>query len=283
MQNVNEWLKDMVKKDPDFNLNPKGADYTPKGYRLSIIKDLEVDEIINFVKNDQTILDYHSLIDKVTKAFEKLRAELPSVYDIEKLSSFIYFITVTKRFDTKNIEEVAEFLTDVKGKKEEAYNYIEDEDSMTIEKIVYVGETMDIKDRFIGGHSAMTEINTSKYATATKKIYIAQVHVLEATDGELSVNSPECLDAISPAKLVKNILKFLESLFISYFGVPEFNYRDKEPKVKFGEDPWKKIVGPEFITITAYQNSIFFKEGLLVLMDEIDELLKPVIEKLLSK
>ncbi|WCN36485.1 hypothetical protein [Aneurinibacillus uraniidurans] len=280
METVNTWLIEMVKKNPDFNLNPKGGGFTPRAYRLSIIKDLEVHEIINFIKNDQQISDYNTLMDKVTKAFEQLRAGLPSVYEIDKLSSFIYFITVTKKFDRNNIDDAEEFLADVK-EKENAFKFIEDSNSMTIEKLVYVGETMDIKNRFIGGHSALTQIN--KHTSATKKIYIAQVHVLETTNEMPYVNFPECLDAVNPPKLVENILKFLESLFITYYGIPEFNYRDKEPKVKFSNDPWEKIVGPEFITITEYQNSILFRDGAQILMYEIDNLLKPVIEKFLSK
>jgi len=42
-------------------------------------------------------------------------------------------------------------------------------------------------------------------------------------------------------------------------------------------------VGPEFITITEYENSILFNDGSKILMNEIDDNLKPVIEKLLAK
>ncbi|WP_440604586.1 hypothetical protein [Bacillus sp. GB_SG_008] len=280
MQTVNTWIKNMIRENPNFNLSPKDENYTPRAYRLSIIRDLEVHEIINFVKTDSQISDYDTLMNKITKAYLSLRAERPSVYDIDKLSSFIYFITVTQRFDANSMDEAEEFLADVK-KKDNAFKYIEDDDSITIEKLVYIGETMDIKNRFIGGHSALTEIN--KYTGATKKIYIAQVHVLEATNEMPYVNYPECLDAVNPPKLVKNILKFLESLFIAYYGEPEFNYKDKEPKVKFGNDPWKKIVAPEFITMSKYQNSILFKDDSKILMHTIDNLLQPTIEKLLSK
>jgi|GEM_PF-4504705 len=136
-------------------------------------------------------------MDKVTKAYALLRTEKPSVYNLDKLSSFIYFITVTKTFYSNNLDVVEEFLADGK-EKESAYSFVEDEhsNSMTIEMLVYVCETMDIKTRFIGGHSALTEINN--YANALKKIYIAQVHVLEATNEYPFINYPECLDAVMP-------------------------------------------------------------------------------------
>ncbi|MBU8754122.1 hypothetical protein [Priestia megaterium] len=205
---------------------------------------------------------------------------------IDKKTCFIYFFTVTKIFDKNSLqfdEDKANFLLNSNSKliKNACYKEICNGPTVTIEKLVYIGQTTDIKKR-MKGHEIFRKLHEDRYNGSVKTLYMASVFFEEKIipfvknhfeEDDFIINTP--LEVVNPLKLSRNILDHIESMLIAYFEFPEYNYKDKVPKFTFTtsttsesertitEDPWVKVPFVSAYSITCDKPSIFFTRYLI--------------------
>lgn len=260
--NIKEWLN----LDLTWYFFRKGLQstvFSPKMYSLSIIKECLVDELYGNVKDIKPYTDTNESINHVITEILKSGMEVEKKIAVPDLnfSCYIYFITVKEKFNKKHINKIKEFIENKNSSEEFDKRYIKCEDQgnhTIIEKLVYIGETADLKKRFIDGHKATQALNSKIYSNSEKRVYLARVSIL--MDNGLLPFYP--LEVISPKEVVKNILRLIESTLIPFYGIPEYNTKDKIPKLFIDQKNKydSAIVQADFINISyPLGNSLFFK------------------------
>lgn len=290
MENLLTWCQKNyhLREELDYE---RDAYFAPKKFTINIRKDVPIHEIANEVKKIAASVKpimktnpYHflnTIIFQSLKDFEnKVPPKKQQIDYLNKYSCFLYFITVTKKFKSNEDHLLEKF----KGESSEKTLHIcenhKNKKGLFAEKIVYVGISSELIGRYTDGHNVTQKLNDPKWNTNLyeKKIYIATVEVNADIGSEGNVDLP--LEALKPYKLVDSILRFLESFFISYFGIPEYNDRDTLPKIDFPS--WPKIPFVEEILLPQYNESLLFNDSIEIEIEKKIEILNPSIEQKLK-
>ncbi|GER68686.1 hypothetical protein BpJC4_31570 [Weizmannia acidilactici] len=290
MENLREWVEKHCHLWEELEVD-RNRYFKPKRFTINIRKDVlahqigdEVEKIATYVKPSMKTTPYDFLNELIISSLKKREKgeALHSVVEehLKKFSCFLYFVTVTKKFNKSDIQLIEAFK---KGDKNEKLENISrekedpnDNKSVLVEKIVYVGISTDLIGRYKDGHKVTQKLNDPKWNKNLhkKKIYIATVEVNADVGSEQGVDLP--LEVLKPYKLVDSILHFLESFFIAYFGVPEYNNKDTFPKIDFPNWPWIPFV--EDMNIPKYDNSILFGEDIEIDVNKKIEILEPSLK-----
>ncbi|MFJ5746772.1 hypothetical protein ACQKNT_25135 [Bacillus cereus] len=290
MQNLIEWskknwlLRDMLDSDRDIY-------FAPKKFTINIRSGVPAHKIIDeakkiavFVKPSIKTSPYKMLNTVMFKALQNFEDNTePKPNDtryLQQFSCFLYFVTVTKKINKNNVQVIKKFKGNIKEEALNIQNHPKNKNFSLIEKIVYVGHSADLIRRYTNGHSVTQKLNDPKWNSNLheKKIYIATVEVNTDILKE-EVDLP--LEILKPYRLVNSILRFLESFFINYFGVPEYNTQGKTPKIDFPS--WPRIPMVKEIILPKYPNSILFDKNIEFNQKQIIEILGPAIEKKIKK
>lgn len=261
---------DSQQLDEDFNfLHDKPEDFSPVLYSLHIINHFLIHEINNKIKLTQSYSSINRLLKEIAEQL-KNGSPIETIPSAEKLDSscFIYFITVKKTFKTNHTKKIQDFLHNENSEKE---GYSESNikgNNITFEKLVYIGKSTNLAKRFKKGHKVTQLLNNPKYDNAEKRIYLAQVRLLMKEDHGVFLP----LEGISPRKLMGNILSLIESVLIPCFNIPEYNEKDKIPKIYFNKDKkpeWVNTLMADFINIHDQegQSMLFQKDITIPLAD----------------
>ncbi|TYO68680.1 hypothetical protein [Rossellomorea marisflavi] len=259
---IKEWI-DLQLSIFTLQNKVKSTVFSPILYSLSIKKECLVEELNDCIKDVMPYVDTNNSIKHVIRESLKTKLEMKKKVAVPDLnfSCYIYFITVKEKFNKKHTKKIRKFIENRNSPKESENRYIKckEEGSHTIiEKLVYIGETADLKKRFIDGHKVTQALNSTVYNNSEKRVYLARVSIL--MDNGLFPFYP--LEVISPKEVVKNILRLIESTLIPHYGIPEYNTRDKIPKLFLDEKTKydSAIVQADFINISyCLGNSLFFE------------------------
>ncbi len=285
-----ESLKSKVNKifpSLDLKLKPPTEDhsseFTLEGYRVNIIESKYSHEMGIL---DSEYLGYNSSHDEFVKLYESVINNETNLSDVKKTWRFpsLYFITVSKNFHDieKNDERIIQFIGE-EIRDDKLYNICKKENGnmLTVEKLIYIGRTTDIVNRFRDGHKVTQALSDSKYDGTKKRIYIAEIDIFNIFDFKKSTGISNFQDkfleftpieSINNRELIDDIQIFLERYFISHYLVPVYNVKDKTPKVNFVK--WPMVSKPKLITINDFSESCLFKELKFEPEFSIDELLE---------
>lgn len=314
MDIINRWVEKKFETDQTLAiLGDRPEDYSPYSYTLNIRRHCKVHEIGKEVKGIKSYTVTNKLINE-------LATSLKDNENVEKeqldFSCFIYFITVSKKFGNSQVEEIKKFVKKSNG--EECYfkTIASGDDSKIYEKLVYIGLSSNIEERFKKGHKVSQLLNDPAYDNADKRIFLASIGIVSAEDADKKlpltidqINSPRNeliqhvmelmdientpLEAIRPQKLMQNLISLMESVLIAWFDVPEYNTKDTIPKIFFNKEKrpeWVKTLMAEHIHIVDRTgDSIIFgndmkiplKDTLMLAVDKltIKELKKIITDK----
>ncbi|MFL0473455.1 hypothetical protein ACH0CI_15815 [Priestia sp. 179-F W1.4 NHS] len=291
---VTDWLelenfkKKLNELDPSLqiDLKPPTTDHSSKfkleGYRTRITSHKFPDEMGNL--DAMEFLSYPSAHKNFTDIYDNVLNKENLLSNIESTWNFpsLYFITVYKDFEDgeESDDYIIKFLGD-EIRDEKLYNICrKGNDILRVEKLLYIGRTYDIVNRFRDGHKVTQALSHSKYNEVKKRIYIAEIDIFDIFEFTPSLPDNRIrkilefipIESISNRELVIDIQIFLERYFISYFKVPFYNLKDKTPKVDFKK--WPMVSEPKLITINDYPDSCFFEDVTPSLSNIIDAILE---------
>jgi len=273
----------------DFNLEDKDGHFYPEEYYINIQEFMFAHQAQEVTKDFNYYNLEHSYI-KTRRGALLINQDLGEnlINKMERFSCFIYFITVKKTFKS-NSKELADFLVIHKQSENNTGLFSNpDRKHTTVEILIYIGQTKNITERYKDGHKITQKLNDPIYDGCEKKIYLANIWLDQEREFNLPYqhqhgNPPNTeeipVDSLGPEALVSNILDFLESFLISYFDIPLYNKRNKQPKISFTIDKWKRITIPRRIRISSFDKSLLFENERVIDTDKIDEILAPVYEK----